>query len=188
MVKFYVNIDGGICMRSIPQWARMPSLIRFAIVFLINIVLVICFENIFIYTLSAPEIITDYGENWLKLDFQSMAYFTDKEVLDSTENDNAYYVMYVDEGGRHVVKFNRNLILGRLAVDEVISVTVGDEISFKNFWGKDNLFINDDSINIQATSFGWKNSIILLKYVCIILLLTLSEYELIVLLRKRTNS
>lgn len=87
----------------------------------LNLVLVLVFQGLFVYTIPAVEETDGYGAP----DLSNVAFFADCKILDIESCDPAYYVLYETSAGEvKLVKLERNLYFDRYAMKESSVETV----------------------------------------------------------------
>lgn len=83
------------------------------VVYLLNLVLVLVFQGLFVYTIPALEETDGRAEP----DLSNAAFFADCEILDIESCDSAYYVLYKTLAGEvKLVKLERNLYFDRYTI------------------------------------------------------------------------
>lgn len=114
--------------------------------YLVNLILVLVFQALFVYNIPLPEAETADGYP----DFSQVEFFRGSEILDIAGTSDEYHILYRDEGGTKLVKLEGNLYFRRFDIKESTVTEIpgqsGEQIiELPNFLGKDTVTITDSA-------------------------------------------
>lgn len=159
------------------------------VLYLLNLVLVLAYQGLFVHTIPAPEA---ENENGLP-DFSSMEFFADCEILDTEGSKLEYYILYKTPAGDvEIVELERNFLFDRYTVKEdsieAVPAGSGTQILEKpNFMGTDEIAIASQADIEYVASSGLirQQTVVLGSYMGIAILLLLAEVGIYCLLKKK---
>lgn len=131
-----------------------------ALLFALNIVIVVVYQFFFVYTVPVPdtEILGPNGN--YDPDFSDVPFFSDKEILDSLGWIFEEIVLYQNEDGTvEVVRLKQNILFGRqyaLETGSISDVPNGgvSTVIMRNFLGKDEIVVSNQSEIISIKGYG----------------------------------
>lgn len=161
------------------------------VLYLLNLLLVLAYQGLFVHTLPGPE---NENENGMP-DFSSIDFFADCEILDTEGSNLEYYILYKTPAGDvKIVELERNLYFDRYTIIEdsmeAVPAASGTQLLEKpNFMGTDEIAIaNQTDIEYVASSgLMRQQTVILGSYMGIAVVLLLAQIGIYYLLKKRAS-
>lgn len=161
------------------------------LLYLLNLILVLAYQGLFVHTIPGPEYENENGMP----DFSNIDFFADCEILDTEGSNLECYILYKTPAGDvEIVELERNLFFDRYTIIEDSMETVpavsGTQILEKpNFMGTDEIAIMDQTDIEYVSSSGLmrQQTVILGGYMGIAIILLLAQTGIYYLLKKRAS-